>query len=152
MSRGIWGELAIVMTWALITIGAALISHAESRIPVAIVGLAYGLMTANILFVNQIPDIDADRKANKLTLAVKVESKNIWKYYLIISSTAYLLMSTAYLLKLIQGNGYLFLALYPASIYVAHELKKSTYDKKILKKCIELTIFLAHLFGIATFI
>ena len=81
MSRGALGEVAIAAAWALIVIGTTLLENTTISTPAWLLGLAYGLMVANILYANQIPDIAADQSVGKMTLAVTTPAHQLWWWY-----------------------------------------------------------------------
>lgn len=69
-SRG-FGEIAIMVAWAMVTLGSAYVqSHTLSTTTID-AALAYAPLVANVLFVNQIPDRNADAYAGKKTLIVR---------------------------------------------------------------------------------
>lgn len=70
-SRGI-GEITIILAWMLIVIGADYVQRGAFTLTPVIVGLAYGLLVANVLFINQVPDIKADAASGKNTLIVRL--------------------------------------------------------------------------------
>ena len=146
MCRGIWGELAIVCAWALVVIGSAMLSTSDISMTSLIVGSAYGLMVANILFVNQIPDIEADQLSGKLTLAVNTQPQNLWLWSLAFSLTANLLLLVSVGLGILPKVYVLALMSFPLSF--ANALKLAAVNHNSLKKCIQQTILATHLFGL----
>jgi 1,4-dihydroxy-2-naphthoate octaprenyltransferase len=148
MCRGVWGELAIIGAWALVVIGSAMLTEHDVTDNSVIIGLAYGLMVANILFVNQIPDIEADRNAEKLTLAVVSSKEHIWFWSIAFPSCAYSMLIAAIYLNLLTSSYALPLLTLPISLITARQLSSAIDDSKTLKKCIQKTIITTHLFGL----
>lgn len=73
--RGV-GDLAIATCFGVLpVIGAACIQLGEVPLAAWWSGAGIGCFVAAILWVNSIPDIDADRKAGKLTLPVRLGKK-----------------------------------------------------------------------------
>jgi 1,4-dihydroxy-2-naphthoate octaprenyltransferase len=70
-SRGL-GELAVTAGWLLVVVGSEYVQSGRfSLLPVA-AGLPYALLVANVLYINQFPDIRADGRAGKRTLVVRL--------------------------------------------------------------------------------
>lgn len=83
-SRGL-GELAITTGWLLVVVGSDYVQRGNFSITPITAGLAYSLLVANILFINQFPDVRADAIAHKGTLAVRLGVQNArWGYLMII--------------------------------------------------------------------
>jgi 1,4-dihydroxy-2-naphthoate octaprenyltransferase len=146
MCRGLWGELAIVCAWALVVIGSSTLSTSDINMTSLIVGSAYGLMVANILFVNQIPDIEADKLSGKLTLAANTQPQNLWLWSLAFSGIANLLLLVSVVIDILPKVYLLAMMSYPLSFAIA--LKLVAVNHNSLKKCIQQTIFATHLFGL----
>jgi 1,4-dihydroxy-2-naphthoate octaprenyltransferase len=70
-SRGL-GEFGITAGWLLIVVGADFVQrHGFAFLPVA-AGLGFALLVANVLYINQFPDIAADAAAGKRTVVVRL--------------------------------------------------------------------------------
>ena len=69
MARGL-GELAVAAAWSLVVVGADAVQRGSVFIVPVLVSLSYGLMVANILLINGVPDARADASVGKRTLAV----------------------------------------------------------------------------------
>jgi 1,4-dihydroxy-2-naphthoate octaprenyltransferase len=69
-SRGL-GEIAIMVAWAMVTLGSAYMQSQNLSPTTIYAALAYAPLVANVLFVNQIPDRNADAYAEKKTLIVR---------------------------------------------------------------------------------
>ncbi|MDR2000087.1 MAG: prenyltransferase [Zoogloeaceae bacterium] len=64
------GEFGITAGWLLIVVGADVVQrHSFDFAPVA-AGLGFALLVANVLYINQFPDIAADARAGKRTVVV----------------------------------------------------------------------------------
>ncbi len=152
MGRGLIGELSITLAWALVVIGAAMlndINHITGNallISIAI-GLSYGFAVANILFVNQIPDVNADLSAQKRTLAATIQISNIWVYYLCFNLLAHLTILISYALGFLSVIYLLSLLSSPIHLYVTYILKTSPNQRLALRQSITLTIINAHIYG-----
>jgi len=70
VSRGL-GEVAITAGWLLVVSGTDFVQrHGLSFTPVA-AGLGFSLLVANVLYINQFPDLKADALAGKRTMVVR---------------------------------------------------------------------------------
>ncbi|MFM8461938.1 MAG: prenyltransferase [Polynucleobacter victoriensis] len=152
MSRGLIGELSITLAWALVVIGAAMlndINHITGNglLMSIVIGLSYGFAVANILFVNQIPDINADLSVQKRTLAATIQMSNIWVYYLCFNLLAYLTILISYALGLLGVTYLLSLLASPIHLYITYILKVSPNQRPALRQAITLTIISAHIYG-----
>ncbi len=71
VSRGL-GEIAITCAWVLVVVGTDFVQrHALSFTPLA-AGLGFALLVANVLYINQFPDMKADALAGKRTVVVRL--------------------------------------------------------------------------------
>jgi len=146
MCRGFWGELAIVCAWTLVVIGSTMLSVPELTSTSLILGLAYGLMVANILFVNQIPDIEADQCAGKMTLAVSTPAKYLWLWILALSGAAHILLLVVVCLGVFPKAYLLPLLSWPMNIVTAYKITVDNHQSKTTS--IKRTILATHLFGL----
>lgn len=82
-SRGL-GELSVLAGFGLLPLGTYLVQTGDLSGMLVLVSLPVGLLTANLLFINQFPDRKADIQAHKLHWVARL-SPNIarWGYVLI---------------------------------------------------------------------
>lgn len=71
VARGL-GEVTIAIVWLLVVVGADGVMRGAVNAASAIAGLPLALLVANILFVNQFPDREADATVGKRTLVVRL--------------------------------------------------------------------------------
>lgn len=70
-SRGL-GEFGITAGWLLVVVGSDFVQRRGfAFLPVA-AGLGYALMVANVLYINQFPDVRADAQVGKRTVVVRL--------------------------------------------------------------------------------
>jgi 1,4-dihydroxy-2-naphthoate octaprenyltransferase len=70
-SRGL-GEFAITAGWLLVVVGSDFVQRRGfDFVPVA-AGLGFALLVANVLYINQFPDVKADAGAGKNTMVVRL--------------------------------------------------------------------------------
>ena len=83
MSRGL-GELAVAAAWSLVVIGADAVQRGSVFIVPVFTSLSYGLLIANILLINGVPDACADASVGKATWAVRAGPRGVaWLYALL---------------------------------------------------------------------
>ena len=87
-SRGL-GEFAITAGWLLVVVGSDFVQrHGFSFVPVA-AGLGFALLVANVLYINQFPDVKADAGAGKNTVVVQLGVAKARSGYVAIAALAY---------------------------------------------------------------
>ena len=152
MSRGIWGVIAIALAWSTVVVGMASLKlgqFADNAIPVS---MAFGFMLANVLLVNQIPDINADKAAGKITIAVKYRSTSVWAWYLLISLSAYALQLISILDGSIPSLSLITLTCIPGFIYCAILLHGDLNKGGQLKLAIQVNLLIVHFYAILLWI
>lgn len=75
VARGL-GEATIATTWLLVVVGADGVQRGTPALSAAIAGMPLALLVANVLFVNQFPDLEADAAVGKRTLVVRLGGDN----------------------------------------------------------------------------
>lgn len=87
-SRGL-GEFAITAAWLLVVVGSDYVQrHDFSFMPFA-AGLGFALLVANVLYINQFPDVKADAGFGKNTLVVHLGFASARWGYMVIAVLAY---------------------------------------------------------------
>ena len=85
-----WGELAVAAGFGvLIPLGADWVQRGGFAWTPLLVGLPFGLLTLNLLFVNQFPDHRADAAAGKRHWVVRLGPRRARWLYAVIALTAY---------------------------------------------------------------
>lgn len=83
MSRGM-GELTVAAVWSLVVIGADAVQRGSVFIIPVFTSISYGLLIANILLINGVPDANSDASVGKATLAVRLGARGAaWLYALL---------------------------------------------------------------------
>ena len=78
------GEFGITAGWLLIVVGADFVQRHDFAFTPVAAGLGFALLVANVLFINQFPDVKADAKAGKRTVVVRFGVTTArWGYALI---------------------------------------------------------------------
>lgn len=146
-ARGL-GEVAIALGWALIVIGSDFVQRGSFAATPVWAGLAFGLMVANLLYINQFPDATADGIAGKRTVVVRLGRRQAVKGYALI-----LLLTAAMLLAAVALGAFplwalaALLALVPA-LKAYGVLRQNAEQPAALRPAIQATIGAAHLFGL----
>jgi 1,4-dihydroxy-2-naphthoate polyprenyltransferase len=86
--RGL-GEFGITAGWLLVVVGSDFVQrHAFDFTPIA-AGLGFALLVANVLYINQFPDIRADAIAGKRTMVVRLGAQHARYGYALIALLCY---------------------------------------------------------------
>ena len=88
MSRGL-GEAAVACGWLLVVLGADYVQRGAFAWTPLVAGLPYALHVANLLFINQFPDVKADAAAGKRNLVVRFGAQRARWLYPAIAAFAY---------------------------------------------------------------
>jgi 1,4-dihydroxy-2-naphthoate octaprenyltransferase len=77
-----WGEVFVIVFFGLVAVGGMYYMHAGTMSSAAMLtGAALGLLAAAVLVVNNLRDMDSDRRVGKNTLAVRFGRRfSIWEY------------------------------------------------------------------------
>ncbi len=146
-SRGL-GEFAITAGWLLVVVGSDFVQRRGfAFLPIA-AGLGFALLVANVLYINQFPDVKADAGAGKRTMVVRLGTGPARWGYVLITALAYgwpLLMVLAGRLPLLALVALLPLA---ASIAAARVLWAGADKPAQLTPALKLTILSASAHGL----
>lgn len=145
VSRGL-GELAITASWLAVVIGADFVQRGAFSWTPLLLAMPFALLVANILFINQFPDVAADKLAGKRTLVVRAGTQEARWYYLAIAALAYGWL--LFLIDKLELPGAFGLAALPVvlSLRAGRELLEHADQPPRLASAIKLTIAatLAH--------
>jgi 1,4-dihydroxy-2-naphthoate octaprenyltransferase len=146
-SRGL-GEFAITAGWLLVVVGSDFVQrHGFSFVPVA-AGLGFALLVANVLYINQFPDVRADASAGKNTLVVRLGVAKARWGYVIIAALAYGWPLLMVLLGHLPAVALAALLPAGASVAAARQLWSSAGQPAELTPALKLTILAASLHGL----
>lgn len=147
MSKGIFGEIAIALAWSLIIIGFAALQTHQIEMNAILIGFAYGLMVSNILLLNQIPDIRADRQVNKLTLATRYTQTGLQRWYMLLCLGAYVSQLSAVYFFSTPKLSLMTTVLIPVFLVCAKQMNDAALSREKLKNLIILNIVSVHLYA-----
>jgi 1,4-dihydroxy-2-naphthoate octaprenyltransferase len=146
-SRGL-GEYGITAAWLLIVIGSDFVQRREfSFMPVA-AGLGFALLVANVLYINQFPDVKADALAGKRTLVVRLGVQHARWGYALIALFCYGWVTALVVLGHLPAVALISLLPAIASFKAASNLARHAAHPRELVPGIKLTILAASLHGL----
>jgi 1,4-dihydroxy-2-naphthoate polyprenyltransferase len=146
-SRGL-GEYGITAAWLLIVVGSDFVQrHELSFTPVA-AGLGFALLVANVLYINQFPDVKADTQAGKRTLVVRLGVQRARWGYALIALLCYGWVLAMTLLGHLPVVALISLLPAIASFKAAQNLARHAAQPRQLVPGIKLTILAASLHGL----
>jgi 1,4-dihydroxy-2-naphthoate octaprenyltransferase len=146
-SRGL-GEYGITAAWLLIVVGSDFVQrHTFSFTPIA-AGLGFALLVANVLYINQFPDVKADTQAGKRTLVVRLGVQRARWGYALIALLCYGWVLAMTLLGHLPAVALISLLPAIASFKAAQNLARHAAQPRQLVPGIKLTILAASLHGL----
>jgi 1,4-dihydroxy-2-naphthoate octaprenyltransferase len=146
-SRGL-GELGITAGWLLVVVGSDFVQRRLFDFAPVAAGLGFALLVANVLFINQFPDVRADAQAGKRTVVVRLGvARARWGYALIA------LLCYGWVLAMVLLRQLPFLALVSllpaaASFQAQAILHRHAAEPQGLAPAIKMTILAASLHGL----
>ncbi len=146
-SQGL-GELAVFIGYSLLPLGAWLSQTGELSKSVVLIALPLGLLTSNLLYINQFPDRKADIYANKMNWVARLPTKlSRWGYVFIAISTWSILLV---LILFDQLPMLSLISLVPAlfNVIAIKELFKYHDQPRNLEKAIKITLFIMLSHGV----
>ncbi len=148
-SRGL-GELCVVLTFWLVVVGADLVQRGSIGATAVWAGPGYALLTANILYINQFPDRDADLAAGKHHWVARLPvAQARWGYVLILVLAGLAMLLPVLAGQLPRGTALGLVALVPG-VLAARILLRYANTPSMLAPALRLTIITAHLAAAAT--
>ena len=146
-ARGM-GELAIALGWALVVVGSDFVQRGAFELHTIIAGLSFGLMVANLLYINQFPDAVADAAAGKRTVVARLGRRAAVGGYAVIAVCAAFNLLAAVAVGLFPLASLIaLLAMIPA-FKAWRLLRDNAENPAALRPAIQATIAAAHLFGL----
>ncbi len=128
--RGIGELLTGIGFGPLVVVGAYVVQTGMFSLTPLAASIPVGLLIALVLLINEIPDEEADRKANKHTLVVilgKREAISLYHFFMI---AAYLFIMTGILMEHIPAYGVLALLSLPIAVKAYNASTEYIHDKR----------------------
>ncbi|WP_294534052.1 prenyltransferase [uncultured Rhodoblastus sp.] len=146
-ARGL-GEFGIVAAWTLVVVGADFVERGHfAFLPVA-AGLGFALLVANVLYINQFPDLRADAQCGKRTLVVRLGAAKARWGYAAIGTLAYVWPLAMILAGRLPAATLVSLLAAPATLKATRVLWGSADQPRALAPALAMTIVAANLHGV----
>jgi 1,4-dihydroxy-2-naphthoate octaprenyltransferase len=146
-ARGL-GEFGIAAAWTLVVVGADFVERGQfSFLPFA-AGSGFALLVANLLYINQFPDIRADALAGKRTMVVRLGAAKARWGYAAIGALAYLWPLTMIFARRLPAAALVSLLAALATLKAARVLWGAADQPKALAPALAMTIVAANVHGI----
>ncbi len=146
-ARGL-GELCVVAGFLLIVAGADFVQRASFTPLPWFAGLPFALLAANILFINQFPDREADALAGKRHWVVRLAPERAAGLYALIALAAAAVLAAVVAAGALPAWALLSLFAMLPSIRAARQLMQNCRQPRLLAPAIRLTLLSAHLHAI----
>jgi 1,4-dihydroxy-2-naphthoate polyprenyltransferase len=147
-SRGL-GELCIATAFGLlIIVGADYVQRGEFSLIPLLLAVPYGLLTSNLLYINQFPDREADEQAGKHHLVVRLGAQRGRWGYLLLLLAANLWLLGLVLAGLVTPWSLLALLAAPLGLKAALTLLRYAHQPAHLVPAIRMTIASLLLHGL----
>jgi len=143
-ARG-WGELAVGLSFGPLSVmGAYFVQAQRFDLLPFLASLPLGVLITNVLFLNQFPDLEADREAGKTHWVVRLGRKRSARAFEFLSLFAYLLLILGVLARYLPPASLGALITLPLSLASLHLVHRYHGEPRRLKPAQALTI-LNHL-------
>lgn len=145
-SRGL-GELTVLIGFGLLPLGAWLSQTGSLSLDAILIAMPLGLLTCNLLYINQYPDRKADIHANKMHWVARLPTHiSRWGYWLI-SGLAWLLILVYISIGLLPSLSIISLLPIVLSSYAGKVLFRNSDQPKNLEIAIKFTLLAMLLHG-----
>jgi 1,4-dihydroxy-2-naphthoate octaprenyltransferase len=140
-----WGEFAVGLCFGPLSVcGAYFVQAQRFALSPLFASLPLGLLIANVLFLNQFPDLEADREVGKTHWVVRLGRKKAFRAFVLSSLLIYLLIALGAWVRFLPYFSLLALLTLPLSLKVLALVRRHYADSPRLKPAQALTI-LNHL-------
>ncbi|RTZ66940.1 MAG: prenyltransferase [Aquificaceae bacterium] len=146
-SRGL-GELTVLLGFGLLPFGAWLSQTGVISLNIILIAIPIGLLTCNLLYINQYPDRKADIHAKKMHWVARLPTRYSRWGYVIISSLAWSLIVLYVSIDLLPKLSLISLLPIVLSIIAAKELFKYSDQPQQLEIAIKMTLLSMLLHGL----
>lgn len=146
------GDIFVFIFFGLVSVIGCYVLYAKTIHHVAILpACTIGLLSAAVLNLNNMRDMVSDEESNKITLAVRLGSKNVKTYHNLLIISAIIISASFGILYFTSLYNLIFIVAYVPLIIHLFKVNKTTNLKLLdpeLKKVALTTVFLAILMGI----
>ncbi len=145
-SRGL-GELTVLVGFGLLPLGAWLLQTQVFSLDVILIAIPLGLLTCNLLYINQYPDRKADIQAKKMHWVARLPTHiSRWGYWFL-SGAAWLLIVIYIITDLLPTLSLISLLPIILSFYAGRELFNHINQPQKLETAIKMTLLAMLLHG-----
>lgn len=148
VARGL-GEAVIALTWLLVVVGADGVQRGAPSLAAAVAGMPLALLVANVLYVNQFPDLAADAAVGKRTLVVRLGSARARGGSALLALVAYGWLVVSATLGALPIEALAGLAAVPLSLAAATGVWRNAGEPSKLAPAIRAAIAAALIHGLA---
>jgi 1,4-dihydroxy-2-naphthoate octaprenyltransferase len=142
------GEVAVAGGWALVVMGSDYVQRHQFAEAPLFAGMAFGLLVAAVLFINEFPDLRADAATGKHTLVARLGARRAsFAYLVVVTAAVSTLLSGIFLGVLASAAGIALLACTPA-FDAYQQLRAHVAEATDLRPAILRTLLMAHGFGL----
>lgn len=146
-SRGL-GEVTIMLAWLTVVVGSDYVQRGALASKPIIAGIAYAILVANVLFINQIPDRVADASTGKRTLIVRFGAAFAAKGCALHYSLSLSIIAISVWMHQLPSTALLSLFVVLPALYSVNQLHATATERITLSRIIPLTITSTLLFGL----
>jgi len=146
-SRGL-GEFGITAGWLLVVIGSDFVQRRAFDFAPVAAGLGFALLVANVLYINQFPDVRADAHAGKNTVVVRLGVARARWGYALIAMLCYAWVLAMVLLGRLPALASASLIAAAPSLAAMRILRRHAGEPPALAPAIKMTIAAATLHGL----
>jgi 1,4-dihydroxy-2-naphthoate octaprenyltransferase len=149
-SRGL-GELAVGAVYGPgIVIGTLLLLRGSITLEVLVVAMTFGLLIANVLLMNEIPDERADRVAGKRTLVVRFGRDRTETLVIVLFTIAFLVPAVVASYGLAPFRLNAFLAAVPSAVFAVSGLRTTRHGPPVIAQTLTLVTYVIAGIAVAT--
>lgn len=146
-----WGDLFVFLFFGITAIfGGVLLLTNEFQLNILLPASAVGLLSIGVLNLNNMRDVENDKKCGKSTLVVKMGWKKARVYHTFLLILPYLLTFIYFLLQQAHWKQYKFIIILPLTLILLSKVwkasKPETLDAELKKQALS-TLFFALLVG-----
>lgn len=142
------GELAIALGWTLVVIGSDYVQRSAFELRPIMAGITFGLLVANLLYINQFPDAVADAAVGKRTVVARLGRRRAVNGYAVIAFCAAFNLVASVVVGVFPLSALVALLALVPSFKAWRLLRQHAEQPAALRPAIQMTIASAHFFGL----
>jgi 1,4-dihydroxy-2-naphthoate octaprenyltransferase len=143
-SRGL-GELVLFLAFGpVLTFGTGYVLTDTLSLNHFLIGIPPGLLTTLILWINQFPDYEADKKAGKKNLVVRLGLEKSFNIFMLGQMLVYVSIAFLIITGILPIIAFSLFILAPLSFYIVKQAKMNLNNPKMLESAQEKTVMLQN--------